>query len=221
MCSFPEYNYVKEHVQYNQFIKGTIACPYECRTYRVGYHGEGKYDTSINGKNTKYYDMWNKMLQRCYDPKYIEKYPTYEGCYVHESWHNFQTFSEWYHENYYKIEGQRMELDKDILIKGNKIYSADTCVFVPQNINKLFVKRNNDRGESPIGMTYKNKKYKVCCNVNGKSKHLGYYDTKEGAFQVYKNFKEKYIKEVANEYKDKIPEKLYNAMITYEVEIDD
>lgn len=39
----------------------------------------------------------------------------------------------------------------------------------------------------------------------------------------YKNkeFKENYIKEVANEYKDKIPQKLYEAMYRYKVEIDD
>ena len=218
---FPKYNYVKEHVQYSQFINGKVKCPYEKKVCGIGYLGEGEYKVSENGKHTKHYMIWKCMLKRCYDPKCIQKNPTYTGCEVADEWHNFQLFSEWFDKNYYEIKGEVMNLDKDILCKGNKIYSADTCVFVPQNINKLFVKSDKCRGGSPIGMTYKNKKYNAQCKVNGKEQYLGCYDTKEEAFQVYKNFKEKYIKEVAEEYKDKIPEKLYNAMITYEVEIDD
>ena len=120
-----------------------------------------------------------------------------------------------------------MELDKDILFKHNKIYSPKTCVFVPQAINKLFVKRDNDRGDSPIGTTPVNGKYVVHCNLinpeTGKSKrkYFGYYETQEKAFEVYKYYKEKNIKEVADYYKDKIPERLYNAMYNYIVEIDD
>ena len=220
---FPKYDYTKEHVQYKQFIKGEIKCPYEKRVYNIGYLGEGRYNASINGKLTKCYKIWNGMLKRCYYPKVIEKRPTYEGGHVHESWHNFQTFSEWVDENYYEIEGQRTELDKDILCKGNKIYSPSTCVFVPQTINTLFTKRDNCRGDSPIGVVYNksNKNYRSLCCVNGKTKHLGCFDTKEEAFEVYKNFKEQYIKEVADQYKDKIPSKLYNAMMSYEIDIND
>ena len=218
---FPEYNYVKEHTQYNNFKKGTIACVYERRLYGVGYLGDGRYDKSINGKNTKYYDIWSEMLTRCYNPKYIQKHPTYEGCHVHDSWLNFQTFSAWLDKNYYEIEKERIDLDKDILCKGNKIYSPDTCIFVPQSINLLFVKRDNDRGDLPIGVTYHNKKYRVRCNINKKENFLGYYNTLEEAFQVYKQYKERYIKEVAEEYKNVIPQKLYEAMLRYEIEIDD
>ena len=163
------------------------------------------------------------MLRRCYDSKYHDREPSYIGCEVSEDWLNFQNFAGWYYDNIYQIEDEVISLDKDILCKGNKIYSPDTCVFVPQTINSLFTKRDNHRGNYPVGVYYKkkNKKYIAQCNVNEKQKHLGCYDKPEEAFQVYKNFKEKYIKEVAEEYKDKIPEKLYNAMITYEVEIDD
>ena len=218
---FPQYDYIKEHVNYNQFIKGKVKCVYEPRIYGIGYISDGKYEVSINGKSTKHYDIWCGMLKRVYDPKYIQKHPTYEGCCVYESWHNFQTFSEWIDKNYYEIEGQRMELDKDILCKGNKIYSPDTCVFVPHRINTLFIKSDKCRGDLPIGVVRVNKKYNARCNVDKKIKNLGYYNSLEEAFEVYKNFKEKDIKKVAEEYKDKIPEKLYNAMITYEVEIDD
>lgn len=220
---FEKYNYVKEHTRYDHFKSGDISCPYEKRVFNIGYLGEGRYNASINRKSTKCYDIWQGMLIRCYDSKFIQKYPTYERCRVHESWHNFQTFAEWVENNYYKIEGQRMELDKDILCKGNKIYSPDTCVFVPQRINLLFTKRDSIRGNLPIGVVYDKSrgKYKAYCNMNGQQKHLGRYKTPQEAFQVYKNFKENYIKEVAEEYKEKIPTKLYNALMSYEVEIDD
>ena len=220
---FPEYNWIKEHATYDNFKKGNVKCPYEKRTFNVGYLGEGEYKVSKNGKHTKCYDTWLKMLYRAYSPKYMQQHPTYKECRVHESWHNFQLFSKWYYDNFYQIEGEQMALDKDILCKGNKIYSPDTCVFVPQRINSLFTKSDNKRGDCPIGVTYNKpgKIYETYCGTNGKRKYLGCYKTPEEAFQVYKNFKEKYIKEVAEEYRDKIPTKLYNAMITYEVEIDD
>ena len=120
-----------------------------------------------------------------------------------------------------------MDLDKDILFKHNKIYSPETCVFVPQTINKLFVKSNSNRGESVIGTSPKNGKYQVYCSIinpeTGKSKgeYLGIYDTELEAFKVYKYYKEKNIKEVADYYKNLIPQKLYQILYDYEVEIDD
>ena len=167
------------------------------------------------------------MLNRCYDEKFHEKYPTYIGCEVDKNWHNFQNFAEWYYNNYYEIEGGKMCLDKDILYKHNKVYSPKTCIFVPQTINSLFVKRDNDRGESVIGTSLKNGRYRVQCwsfdPETGKSKqeYFGYYDSQEKAFEIYKYYKEKNIKQVADYYKDKIPEKLYDGMYSYKVEIDD
>ncbi len=220
---FEKYNYTKEHVTYDNFKKGNIKCVYEPRVYGVGYIGEGEYKVSKNGKHTKCYMTWLKMLYRSYSPKYIQQHPTYTGCKVHSSWHNFQTFAGWYYDNFYQIEKEQMELDKDILCKGNKTYSPDTCVFVPHRINTLFTKSDNKRGDYPIGVTYNkpSKIYETYCGTNGKRKYLGCYDTPEQAFQVYKQYKEDYIKKVAEEYKNKIPMKLYNALTTYEVEIDD
>ena len=167
------------------------------------------------------------MLKRCYDEKYHEKHPTYKDCKVCEEWHDFQNFAEWYYNNYYEIEGERMHLDKDILIKRNKVYSPETCVFVPQAINSLFIKRQNNRGESVIGTTPYQGKYMAQCSIinpkTGKSKreYLGIYDTQEKAFEVYKYYKEKNIKIVADYFKGQIPQKLYNALYNYEVENDD
>ena len=225
---FPEYDWIARNREYKDFRKGNIKCPYERRYFGVGYLGEGKYKTRENGKNTRVYDTWKGMLQRCYSNKSHERNPTYLGCKISEEFHNFQNFAEWFYNNYYEIEGEQMHLDKDILYKHNKVYSPNTCIFVPQRINSLFTKRQNARGESVIGTsTCKNGKYQVQCHLinpkTGKSKyeHLGYYETQEKGFEVYKCYKERNIKEVADYYKDKIPKKLYNVMYDYEVEITD
>ena len=224
---FPEYDWIANGVRYAHFKDGGIKCPYEKSVFEIGYIGEGEYKVLENGKATRVYNTWMHMLERCYDEKLHEKRLTYKDCEVCEEWHNFQNFGDWYNENYYEIEGERIELDKDILVKHNKIYSPDTCIFVPHKINSLFTKRQNDRGESVIGTSPKNGKYVVqCCLINpktGKSKqeHLGYYDTQEKAFKIYKYYKEKNIREVADYYNDKIPQILYNALYNYIVEIDD
>lgn len=139
---FPEFDWIFKHAKYNNFKKGEIKCPYERRFYNVGYLGEGKYKVSENGKNTRVYDTWKAMLQRCYSEKEHERHPTYIGCEVYEGWHNFQNFAKWYDNNYYEVDNEKMCLDKDILNKGNKIYSPDTCIFVPETINKLFIKND-------------------------------------------------------------------------------
>ena len=225
---FPEYDWTFKGALCQSFKKGSIRCPYEPRVLNKGYLGEGKYKVSENRKITKVYDTWNSMLQRCYDEKHHKKEPTYKYCEVCNEWLNFQECSQWFDDNYYEIKGERTELDKDILVKHNKIYSPDTCVFVPKTINSLFTKNNKARGNSPIGTSLrKNGKYVSQCQIfnpkTGKSKYecLGVYDTQEKAFEVYKYYKEKNIKEVADYYFGRIPIELYDALYRYEVEITD
>ena len=224
---FPEYNWTFKHATYQSFKNGKIKCPYEPRYYGVGYIGEGKYKMSENGKNTDEYDIWYHMLMRCYDPKYQEKHTTYRGCKVEDYLLNFQHMCEWLENNYYEIPGEKMCLDKDILCKGNKIYSRETCIFVPQKINTLFIKCNKSRGKDPIGVyQLPSGNYQAYCNNGyGKYIYLGIYSTKEEAFNIYKEYKEKVIKDVIDSYEGEIPEPFYSrlkeAMYNYEVEIDD
>ena len=222
VVEFQDEHKIKVKTRYECFTDGRVLSPYDKTVYNIGYIGIGKYN---HFDYPKIYSVWNDMLRRCYNPYWINKHLTYINCYVCEEWHCFQNFGRWYEENYYNYNDERMNLDKDILIKGNKIYSPETCVFVTERINKLFVKSDKTRGEYPIGVKYsKSKKMlDVCCNTDGKIKYLGQFpiDKPFQAFTVYKNFKENYIKEVANEYKDLIPEKLYNAMMNYKVEIND
>ena len=224
---FPEYNWTFKHARYSNFKKGEIKCPYEPRYFGKGYLGEGKYKVSENRKLKKEYKIWHSMLTRCYDPKLHEKRSTYKDCKVEDYLLNFQHMATWIDDNYYEIPGEKMCLDKDILCKGNKVYSRDTCIFVPERINTLFTKRDNSRGNDPIGVSdLPSGTYRVFCNNGyGKSVYLGTYVTKEEAFQVYKQYKEKVIKEVIDSYEGIIPEPHYSrlreAMYNYKVEIDD
>lgn len=220
---FEEYDYTVKNKRYERFKNGAIECPYEPRHCGIGYMGVGKYSVKTH---KKIYNHWIKILQRCYDNDFKKKHPTYKDCVMHNEWHNFQNFAKWYEENYYEVPDDRMEIDKDILIKGNKIYSPQTCIIVPKRINDLLLNCKSTRGKYPIGITLKNNKFYVRCSIldennNVKRISLGSYNTVEKAFKTYKDFKENYIKQVADEYKDLIPQELYDALYRYEIEIND
>ena len=139
-----KYKYHK-NASYGNFKIGKISNPYYKTIFNRGYLGTD---------DVKYTDMsyivWCSMFKRCYS-NYNEI--SYNGCEVCEEWYNYVNFKRWFDKNYYEIPNENMQLDKDILIKDNKIYSPKTCIFVPQRINKLFTKRQNDRGLCPIGVT--------------------------------------------------------------------
>ena len=178
---FEEYNWTFYHSKYTRFKDGNIKCPYEKRYYHQGFLGEGEYKPYINHKPTRAYVHWYQMLRRCFSVKYQDKKPTYIGCQVCDEWLNFQNFAQWYEENYYEVNEEEMHLDKDILVKGNKIYSPNTCIFAPKKINDLFM----------------NKEFHI---------HHGNY------IKVTKE----YIQQIAEQYKNVIPHKLYQAMYNYE-----
>ena len=228
IVEFQDKHKAKVHTIYSNFKKGRVKNYFHPSIYGIGYLGEGEYKTKENGRDTEVYKKWIHMIQRCYDPYYLNEHPTYRDCMVCEEWYCFQNFCKWWEENYYEIPNETMCLDKDILVKGNKIYSPETCIILSHRINTLFVKHDAGRGKYPIGINWhkKNNKFIARCNIldkeNNKERiYLGTYDTAEEAFLAYKVFKENYIKQVADEYKDLIPNKLYEAMYSYEVEIDD
>jgi len=113
--------------------------------YGVGFIGNGEHKSRLNGNKTTKYKCWVRMLERCYhnDIRHI----SYKDCSICDEWHNFQNFAKWHEDNY--IEG--FELDKDIKVKGNRIYSPATCLFVSQRENKVEAKATNHRFISPLG----------------------------------------------------------------------
>lgn len=202
-----------KNLTFGNIKKGEVKNPYHLSVYNMGYVGIGKYGSK---SHIKIYENWHNLLRRCYDKKRQEKTLTYKDCFVDKRWHNFQNFAEWYDENY--IES--WQLDKDILFKGNKIYSPETCCFVPQEINKLFLFTKQNKGLYPTGVSFskQNKKFLAKIKKHNKSYNLGYYITPEEAFEVYKTAKEKHIKEIAEEWKNLISNKVYEILITYKIQ---
>mgnify|MGYP003600737704 CR=1 FL=1 len=202
--------------------KGEVKNPYSPSVYGIGILG-AKYLTMIDGVKTKEYVSWCSMLQRCYSDKYQKKYPTYEGCKVSENFMHYEYFYEWCHKQIgFGVDD--FELDKDLLVKGNKVYSEDSCVFIPAEINSLLVKNTASRGEYPVGVSWHNASKSFAARVNknkGKREWLGSFNTELEAFNAYKQAKESFIKEQAEKWKGKIDIRAYNALMNYQVEVND
>ena len=170
----------------------------------------------------KEYSIWNGVRHRCYNENIRHLTPSYQEAEMSENFKRYSYFKDWCH-NQIGFDQDGWQLDKDILIKGNKLYSEATCCFVPPEINTLILKADRIRGKYPIGV-YEDKqagKFKVRISVEGKQKHVGRYYCEKEAFYAYKVAKEQYIKEVANKWKGQIDVRVYEALINWEVSIDD
>lgn len=208
-------HYIKEHTTSSNFNRGGIKNPYDKTLYGIGYLGDGKFKTSP-GTNRHYteYDIWHGIIERCYierKHKYKAYYGTTEVC---DEWLNYQNFAQWYHDHYYDID-DRLEVDKDIKYPCNKVYSPHHCLLVPQKINMLFMNKPNKRG-LPNGIREAQGLYYAKYN----HKELGKSDTLMGAYKLYADAKKEAIVAIANKYRDKIPDELYQAMLNYEIKIE-
>lgn len=184
----------------------------------VGFDSKGNYKSSDGSKPTKVYSVWRGMIERCYHPRQLIRRPNYLGCTVDEIWHDFQNFAKWYENHEYS--GKGYELDKDILIQGNKLYSPETCCLVPRDLNMLFTSATRARGEYPQGVHYYKPLDKFCAriSIHNKTKYLGYHETPERAFQVYKKAKESHVKEMANLWFGNIEPRVYSALMDWKLE---
>ena len=213
-------------VELGNIRNGKVKDPYLPSVCGVGIVGT-EYPINEGGVLTKEYVLWTGMLERCYSDTYKKKRPTYEGCEVSENFKHYSYFYEWCHKQIgFGVDGNGnpFQLDKDLLIKGNKVYSENVCVFIPSEINSLLVKRTASRGEHLIGVYWhkKGKAFRAQVNKNkGKPEHLGSFNTELEAFNAYKQAKESFVKEQANKWKDKIDTRAYEALMNYEVNIDD
>lgn len=203
----------------HQINTGEIRNKYKPRVYGVGFIGIGKYNSRTMHNGSCIYTRWSHMLERCYNEEY-HSYRRYggRGVTVCGEWHCFQEFAEWFVLHH--IEG--FELDKDILNPSSKEYSPDNCVFIPQNINKLFTERKIERGEYPIGVLKRNdcnSFVATCDDGSGKSIHIGCFDSQDDAFNAYKEVKIDVIKRVStNAYnKGLISDEIYKALLLKEI----
>lgn len=213
---------IKEPVEHyvcvsgGNLARGDVNNKYFRSLAGVGFIG----DSTVNC-TTKCYKTWAGMLKRVYSGNELERAVTYRGCVVNCIWHDLYNFEKWFNE---QIVEDDWQLDKDLLVKGNKEYGPDYCVFLPREINTFLTNRSNHRGNWPVGVTYHPRisKWQATCSTNGKGNgYIGVFSSPEDAFYAYKNVKEQYAKDLAEKWKGVIDDRAYSALMKYEVNITD
>lgn len=179
----------------------------------IGYIGFAK----VSG-NSKCYSSWRGILKRVSENANAKDKVNYGDCSVCPEWLNLEVFSEWYNT---QIVQEGWAIDKDLLVKGNKVYSPDTCIFLPPEINTFLTDRSNHRGSTPIGVCHRNQKFEARCTSGGKNNYLGVYNTPEEAFSVYREFKISRAILLMDKWRGIIDQKATPALSRFTVDIDD
>lgn len=178
-CSTPSCG-AESSASYNPYNRGLV--------YGVGVNDfPGR--IFVDGKVIKSYEIWRAMLGRCYCKTIQVKHPTYKDCTVSDEWHYFANFEKWFSANY--IEGS--QLDKDLLFPGNKVYSADTCIFVSRAVNLLLTNRANARGVLPLGVCKHGERFRAQLSVYSYRILLGVFATALLAHQAWQKAKADHI----------------------------
>lgn len=176
---------------------------------------------------------YNLMYNRCYDRKsrygHIDSYENVVMC---DKWkHNKKAFYKWFEDNYYECDGERMALDKDLLCPGNQEYAPDKCVLLPQTLNTMLsnCKKHRqvpdvyrtDMMDLPLGVRYNkcSKKYYGVIRFCGSDEllELSKWDTADEAFEEYKEYKLFDVQRMAEEYKNRVPQKVYEALLQVDI----
>lgn len=206
----------------SNILKKEVGNEYAPNAHGVGYIGLGEFKPYVSGHvASQEYSTWKGMLRRCYEDASWKRHPSYRGCSVSAEWHNFQNFAKWY-------RGQRgydlgWQLDKDLTVLGNKIYSPEACALLPREVNNLLVSSKAKRGAYPVGV-YWDKHQQTFITRIGRGNGvevLGRYSEPSAAFGVYKVAKEEHVKAVAEKHKEILSTAIYNNLMNYTVSITD
>lgn len=190
-----------------------IRSPYEKLTLGVGYMGEGVY-SSKNSPDS--YSIWANMLKRCYSEVFQNRHPSYKGCTVCEEWHDYQVFAEWYvsHNSY----GLRYDLDKDLLLEGNRVYSPETCCMIPEEINIAIAKQGNSANGLPIGIQRQGvSTFRADYAGLKGDRYIGAFSSIGEALAAYKKAKKGYILELAEKWKYLVSLEVYESLLSLEI----
>lgn len=193
---------------------------YVVKVYETVGHSNGKRNRKLTWV-CPYYTRWTNMLKRCYSKIYHEKTPTYLGCSVCDDWKYFSKFRAWMIEQ----DWEGKELDKDLFITGNKIYSPETCVFISRMVNCFIVERDASRGEHPIGVYWnKNRgKYLARCQnpFTNKYDYLGAFNDPQEAHKAWLIKKKELANILASIQKDeRVAKALINKYENYTLNLD-
>ena len=179
-------------------------------------YGIGINDVSPENKNIKIYNLWSAMIRRCYSEKYLEKNPSYRGTKVCDDWKYFSKFQDWVINNY----KDGYQLDKDIIAGDKKIYSPETCSFIPHELNMSIIEPSNINNQYPLGVTFekktakmkneRTKPYRSKIMKYGKKQNIGIYKTPYEAHLGWQKAKLEYLNELMEKYHNS----LENAVIS-------
>lgn len=202
----------------SNIVAGKVKDLFAKTIYGEGVVGEKV--STVNGKYPKEYLLWKNMLKRCYNAPYVAANKTYEGCSVSEEFKYFPYFKEWC-KNQIGFDQDGWELDKDILNPQGKLYSPKHCVFVPRELNCLTKWNKTITEEELVGVKYHKKlgKFSADITCGGVQKYLGVFNTRLEAFSAYKDAKELAMKEVAEKWKGKVDERVYETLVNFEFKI--
>lgn len=197
-------------------LKGVVKNPNYPSVFGVGINDV----ENTNCHSDKRYTLWYSIIRRAYSDVYHKGKPTYKDVEVCDRWKRFSNFAEDIVKLpfYEKCITDEYELDKDILGGDLKIYSPETCCFVPRKINAFFSVKTQKGSDLPTGVSFNNrlKKYVACANISGvRSQHIGVFTSVDEALSAYINVKSKYLIEVANDFKGKIEDRVYDKLINY------
>jgi len=212
-----------DNYKHQQFVRacnlrsGDFKNPYTKSTKGIGFIGVGEFDRSIKGRMTKSYSLWSSMMQRCYCSTRNKSKKSYFGISVDKEWHNFQNFAQWFNKQI-NVINQGFDLDKDLRVSGNKMYSKNTCSMVPVEINKMVRSMSGYKRSVPQGVKSAGKSYTAHIGMNGFVHYLGIYKTKEEASEVYRNKKQEYYKVMAEKYKNVLHREVYENLTLGRIE---
>lgn len=136
------------------------------------------------------YQCWYSIMTRVFSKSFQTSFPTYTGVTIDQDWLTLSNFTEWWVLN--QVDG--WELDKDIL-SDNKLYSKDTCIFIPDWLNKITISSSRSRGDCPVGVSMWKGRFQTKIRNRGRIEHLGLFDNREEAYQAWKNRKLELLKE--------------------------
>ena len=180
-----------------------------------------KTPTKLNGKSLKEYDQWNQMRQRCREG-YQLKFPTYAGCHLAPEWESYDNWLEWAKQQkgflQFDEQGRIYHIDKDLLVKGNRAYAPDQCVFVPQHLNAFLNSHSRARGKLPQGLCQHSKNHvRVYISINGKQESLGLFTNPDEAYRVYAEAKQAYAKLLAERYDGLVDSRVISALLNFKL----
>lgn len=191
--------------------------------YGIGYNTGEKQFYNPDGHRTREGEYWYSMFVRSYSKQYQDKKPRYMGCSVDSSFHDFEDFRLWMKDQV-GSDNQGWHIDKDILFANNKVYSPETCVFVPRELNSFYTKRQKSRGKYPLGVSYHKPLDKFMVsghNLCGGTVYLGVVDNPSEGFEIFLDFKRKQAKELANKWEGKVDNRVVESLLSFTLSEDD